>query len=248
MSIIKRKIAVLLLSIISLTPLNAQDQTVGLFINKPGACEGYTLFSPIRYNTTYLIDMQGRLVHKWESDYTPGLSVYLLENGNLLHTGKVPNPTFEGGGKGGRVQIIQWDGTVIWDFVYSSDQYLQHHDVEMLPNGNVLLVAYELKTQSEALDAGRDPSFLYQRELWPDHIVEIEPVGATGGIVVWEWHIWDNLIKDKYTRKEKYGVVKDHPELMHINYVHSMTAEWKNTNAIDYNEEMDKIIITINKM
>ena len=84
-----------LLCITSLMPLNAQDQTVGLFINKDGACEGYTLFSPIRYTTTYLIDMQGRLVHKWESNYTPGLSVYLLENGNLLRTAKINNPTFE---------------------------------------------------------------------------------------------------------------------------------------------------------
>lgn len=235
-----------LLGITSLMPLNAQDQTVGLFINEDGAFEGYTFFAPIRYTTTYLIDMQGRLVHKWESNYTPGLSVYLLENGNLLRTAKVNNPVFEKGG--GRVQIIQWDGTVIWDFEYSDTLHYHHHDVEMMPNGNVLMIAYEMKTEAEALAAGREPSLLYDKELWPDHIIEVEPDGATGGNIVWEWHIWDHLIQDCYPEKENYGVVEDHPELMDINYVFSISADWNHTNAIDYNGDLDQILICLHQM
>ena len=43
------------------------DRTVGLLRNESGAFQGYTLFSPRHYNTTYLIDMEGHLVHKWEA-------------------------------------------------------------------------------------------------------------------------------------------------------------------------------------
>ncbi|MBK7295857.1 MAG: hypothetical protein IPI91_03970 [Flavobacteriales bacterium] len=31
-----------------------------------------------------------------------------------------------------------------------------HHDAEVLPNGNVLVIAWELKTMQEAWNAGRD--------------------------------------------------------------------------------------------
>ncbi len=49
---------------------------------------GYTLFAPMMNSkTTYLIDMEGSLVHKWESEYTPGSYAMLLPNGNLLRGG-----------------------------------------------------------------------------------------------------------------------------------------------------------------
>ena len=96
----------------------AQEQTVGLFFNDSEAFNGYTLFAPIRYTTTYLIDNDGRLVHSWESDYHPGQSVYLLENSHLLRTAKVDDHyRFNAGGYGGRVQEFTWDGTLMWDYI-----------------------------------------------------------------------------------------------------------------------------------
>jgi hypothetical protein len=209
----------ILLGFILGNPAYAQDQTVGLFKNEAGAFEGYTLFAPSRNKTTYLIDMNGLLVNKWESNYQPGQSVYLLENGNLLRTMFVNNQTFKAGGAGGGVQEIDWDGDIIWEYQYSSDTYLHHHDVEMLPNGNVLMIAWELKSRTECIDAGRNPSLLVDNELWPDLIIEVEPDGATGGNIVWEWHIWDHLVQDYDSQNENYGVVKDHPELLDVNYV-----------------------------
>ena len=88
-------------------------QETGLILKKESAFEGYNLFAPITSTTTFLIDMEGRIVNTWESDYEPGQSVYLLENGNLLHTafvGPAANRTFHGGGAGGRVQEFTWDG------------------------------------------------------------------------------------------------------------------------------------------
>ena len=70
------------------------------------------------------------------------------------------NRRIAAGGVGGRVERIAWDGTLLWEFEYSSNEVQHQHDVEQLPNGNVLLIGWELKTEAEALAAGRDPSML----------------------------------------------------------------------------------------
>jgi len=210
--------------------------------------DGYTLFAPMRSTTTYLIDNSGEVVHTWESAYKPRLSVYLLENGNILRTAFLgSNPTFPGGGAGGGVEKIDWGGTVVWDFEYSSDQYCLHHDVEMLPSGNILMIAWEYKTAAEAIAAGRNPD-LVTTKLCPDHIIEVEPTGATGGNIVWEWHVWDHLIQDYDSTKENYGVVADHPELVNINFVVQgpyLLWDWNHTNSVDYDQEFDQIILSV---
>lgn len=217
------------------------ERTVGLMLREEGAYEGYTLFAPLSWNVTYLIDMDGRQVHSWPGDYYPGNSVYLLENGHLLHTCNMNNAKFTGGGTGGRVQEVDWDGNVIWEFEYSTTAHCQHHDVEFMPNGNILMIAWEYKSNIEAIEAGRDTSLLVDNELWPDHIIEVNP--ATDEIV-WEWHVWDHLIQDFDAIKANYGVVQDHPERIDINYTHGPGADWNHLNGIDYNEELDQIIVS----
>src|SRR5437773_5959491 len=91
---------------------------VGLIRNDPGAFQGYTLISPLQSTTTFLIDMNGRTVHSWETDSTPSSLAYLLENGHLLRAGAQANPPYGGGvaGGGGRIQELDWDGGLVWDF------------------------------------------------------------------------------------------------------------------------------------
>ncbi|MBW1766515.1 MAG: aryl-sulfate sulfotransferase [Deltaproteobacteria bacterium] len=226
----------------------------GLKMYSTGAFEGYTLFSPMKSNTTYLIDMFGRVVHTWESNFKPGLSVYLCENGNLLRTARVSNQRFGGtGGAGGRVQKFTWDGELVWDYGLDSDRYFQHHDIEQLPNGNVLMIAWEYKTYKEAVAAGRKPGLLGGGGLWPDVIIEVKPVGKTGGEIIWEWHMWDHVVQDNDPAKANYGVVKDHPELLDINYASSRGpgrrgGDWNHVNSVDYNEKLDQIVISLHNM
>jgi hypothetical protein len=146
----------------------------------------------------------------------------------------------QAGGTGGRIQLIDWDGTVLWDYRYLDDDHHQHHDIELMPNGNVLLIAWERKSQAEAIAAGRQS---IGGEMWPTEIVEIEPDGATGGNIVWEWHLWDHLIQDVDSTKSNYGKVSEHPELMDINYgyPHGTGGDWIHVNYIDYNETLDQI-------
>jgi hypothetical protein len=55
--------------------------------------------------------------------------------------------------------LFDWDETLIWEFEYSTDKYCLHHDAEILPNGNILMIAWEYKTASEAIAMGRNPNF-----------------------------------------------------------------------------------------
>lgn len=210
--------------------------------------DGQILFSPWVSTNTYLIDNTGDVKHTWSSNYSPGSAVWWLGNGTILRTIKVglgPGT----GGAGGGVQIIQWDGTLLWDFRYTSENYLSHHDVKSLPNGNVLLIAWEIKNYNEAIAAGRNPNILSDEGLLPDHIIEVKPTGPTAGEIVWKWHVWDHLIQDYDPTKENFGVVAEHPELVDINYVTitygDWILDWMHTNSIDYNEEFDQIIISV---
>ena len=225
-----------------------QEQTVGLFLNTPAAAPGYTLFAPMSYNVTYLIDNNGELVQSWSSEYRPGLSVYILENGDLLRTRIIQGQLFQTGGHGGGVEIIDWDGNLVWEFDYFSDQYWQHHDIESLPNGNVLLIAWEHKADATAIANGRNPNMLAGSQqpfgFWPDHIIEVNPESNS---IAWEWHVWDHLIQDYDSSKVNYGVVSDHPELVNLNYPSgpNTSGDWLHINAVDYNAELDQIILSV---
>ena len=200
--------------------LVAQEQRVGLVQNEKDAFKGYTLFAPLFSTTTYLIDMEGRVVNRWESDHEPGQSAYLLENGNLLRTafpGPESSHTFHGGGSGGKVQEFTWDGKLVWEFTCSNDSNMLHHDIARLSNGNILMIAWERKTPQEAAKAGRNPKKLGEEGLWSEQIIEVKPFGATTGEIVWKWHAWNHLVQDRIRTLPNYGKIADHPGRININ-------------------------------
>ena len=224
--------------------LSADSTTVGLLQSDTNACPGYTLFESSRSPVTYLIDNEGRYVHSWRSQYTPALTDYLLEDGNLLHTATVGNTHFTGGWAGGRVELLDWNDSLLWAYDYSNDFHCQHHDVEWLPNGHVLILAWEAKTRAEAIASGRDTCKLWSNELWPDHIIEVNPANDS---IVWQWHTWDHLVQDFDSTKANYGVVADHSELVDINFTPTGTAyaDWMHSNAVRYNPQFDQILIDV---
>ena len=237
----------------------------------PAVAEGYVLFTPLLSGTTYLIDRSAAVVHTWESDFAPGVSAYLLENGHLLRTARKNGPpSFLGGGDGGRLQEFGWDGDLVWEWVVASEDLLPHHDIAPLPNGNVLLIAWERKTREEAIRVGRDPDLVDSGGLRPDSLLEIRPDRPRGGRVVWEWHVWDHLIQDRDRRRGNYGDVSEHPELVDINgsrqqgftdeavrrlksigYLvgrggkNDSLADFMHTNSVAYNRRLDQIALSV---
>src|SRR5438132_6075055 len=194
---------------------------LGLSINDPKACQGYTLLATIESSQTYLLDMQGKVVRTWESDCSPALCPLLLENGHLLRPGSIGNDSRvfgPGPGVGGRVQEFTWEGELVWDFRFFNARQLPHHDLTRLPNGNVMMIVWDRKTAKETLAAGRRPELTGDSHLLSDSLVEIKPTGRTTGEVVWEWRLWDHLVQDFDKIKANYRNVAEHPELVNINY------------------------------
>lgn len=233
----------------------AQTQTVGLFQNDPQTEEGYILWAPILAPDIYLMDNCGRIVHSWNNGLTLGNSMYLLEDGSLLRTAKqaTVNSQIQVGGSGERIQRVSWEGDLLWEYFMVGDTFRAHHDIAALPNGNVLILAFDLKNKSQSLQAGRDPALLTEDMIFTEYLVEVEPTGPNTGDVVWEWHLWDHLIQEFDPSKDNFGVVRDHPEKLDLNFINSAVgnpgeADWIHSNALAYNPYLDQIILSSQRL
>jgi hypothetical protein len=240
---------------------NPTPAKLGLLLNDPQAFQGYTLLAPLDSTSTYLLDMQGKVVQTWTSDCTPALFPMVLENGHLLRPGSIgPDSRIFGPqpGVGGRIQEFTWEGKLVWDYRFYNARQLPHHDMTRLPNGNVLLVVSDRKTNEESVAAGRRPELIGDSYLIPDSLVEIRPTGPTTGEVVWEWHLWDHLVQDFDKTKANYGTVREHPELVNLNYTDDepdppaaaprprrISPDWTHFNGVAYNAELDQIVVSV---
>lgn len=223
---------------------SSAQRTIGLFVNEEQSFEGYTLFAPSSSTITYLIDNCGKQVHYWESDTRPGLAAYLLENGLLLRTGLAFSTTFAAGGIGGKIELLDWESNLVWETTFADSLYHQHHDIEYLPNGNILVLAWEYHSRDEAIANGRNLNFL-GNALWSEAIFEIKPVGTNEAEIVWEWHLWDHIIQEHDSSKLNFGLVQEHPEKVDLNFVtqNASTSDWIHANSVDYNPVLDQIIL-----
>jgi hypothetical protein len=191
----------------------------GLRRAEPGATPGYVLFAPIRSRATFLVDGLGETVHTWEGQ-DGAIQVALLDDGSVLRSERIEdNPVFHGGGLGGRIRRVGKDGATLWEYVLSDEQNCLHHGFELLPNGNVLCIAWERLTRDEAIGLGRDPAVITDG-LWSDWVFELRPTPPTGGEIVWEWHAKDHLIQDFDPTKPNHGSVPARPERIDINGDH----------------------------
>ena len=119
------------------------------------AFEGYTLFSMSGGQDAYLIDMEGRVCHRWHLD--EGISYgFLLDNGGLLiRTMSSADQRFGGRSDAAEGLVPQdrhnaileldWNGKVVWEY----RNPMVHHDFVRLANGNTLAVVREESQKME---------------------------------------------------------------------------------------------------
>jgi len=215
--------------------------------------DGVILFTPMgelgeESFTTYLLDQNSNVLNSWPHERGPASMPYMLPDSSFIYPYRVENPTMTSGGVGGGIRRIKWDGTIIWDYKIADDTYQHHHDVEPLPCGNILVIAWERKTAAEAYEKGRVEINNVLNEMWSCAILELNPF--TGNID-WEWHLWDHLIQDVDSTLENFGIISDHPELFDINLGNvgnsggdGPNADWIHLNSVDYNPELDQFVLS----
>ncbi len=162
---------------------------VGLIYHSPVfSYKGYTLVSSNTADFAVLVDMEGRVCHRW--DYHGGIAYgKLLLNGNLLIR-TAPDPDYEetrglGGGSASIVEL-DWDSVKVWEY----DDPALHHDYQRLLNGNTIYLRWEPMPAdlSVRVRGGNrtpeDPILMLG-----DTIREVSPDGD----MVAEWRTWENL-------------------------------------------------------
>jgi len=214
------------------------QNTVGLLSYDPmKSFDGYNLIYPHRQPNVYLINNCGEIVHTWEdsAQFVPGNTAYLLDNGDLVKTKRTVSSTTDriwAGGGGATVEIRSWDNDLKWSYTLNDSTRRLHHDIAVTHDGNILMLAWELKNVDECQMAGRDTSNLDDREMWPDMIIEVDPDTDS---IVWEWHVWDHLIQDHDNSVDNFGVVAVNPNLVDVNFpLDRRHPDWMHSNSMDY--------------
>ncbi|MCC6958528.1 MAG: aryl-sulfate sulfotransferase [Dehalococcoidia bacterium] len=201
----------------------------GLTHHAPGlSFKGYTLIAPIGQDFTLLLDMDGRIVHRWR---TPGFRPFcprLMPDGRLLvlsneagvERPKEPGPRDQPpsapaiyrliGGAATDVLELDWDGTITWRY----SNLAIHHDFAVLKNGNVVLPEFQEVPEDLAkrVRGGVRKPGEKLPPLISDDFIEVDRAGA----VVDRIHLWELLdpVKDPIGPLERRW-------------------EWTHTNAVD---------------
>jgi len=186
---------------------------------------GYTLVTPGRGDGAYLIDLEGRIVHRWSFENLRPSYGRLLDNGNLLMSAVDANepappedeptrkpPSLErhvmrlGGHRTSLVEV-DWHGNVVWRY----DNHFQHHDFIRLPNGNTMFPEWvELPARRDKAVQG---GYRLPREKLPpmlgDDLVEINAEGKEVRRIE-AWKLFD-------PRRDPISPVRRRWEWMHLN-------------------------------
>ena len=198
--------------------------------------EGLTLITDKGFDSpppflSLLIDNDYNIINEWYHDCRATSIAYLMPDSSLI----LPCSN--------RLKRIDWDGNIIWDYYINDDEYINHHDIEPLTNGNILVICWELKTKEEAIAAGRQNINGVMSTLV---ILELRPVGENAAQIIWKWHAWDHLIQDIDSLLPNFGIISENPQLIDINLVENLhnNGDWLHTNSIHYSPVLDQIILS----
>lgn len=201
----------------------------------------WDLVSRLDATTTTAYDTAGAVTDSWAGTGVGASVAYFFPDGRLVRPSVYPGGSFNGGGKGGRVQVFNAAGAVENTLVLATSTMWQHHDVCPMPNGNILCIVWDLHTQAEGLAAGRTG---LATAIWSEMLLEIRPTGGTTYEVVWQWKLWNHLIQDANSALGNFGVVSAHPELVDINLGTINGGDWVHMNAVDYDATRDEIVVS----
>ena len=193
--------------------------------------------------SVYLMNMMGEVVHVWENvKGTP----QLLPDGNLFAQG----------------MIMDWDGNVLWEYNPGRDsnrpELIPSHDARRIWNKKLkqwtMICHTDCPiTQAQAVAAGADPSVNYGAS--PSRLTRYAGTIEVNmnKEIIWEWRFIDHTCQSKNPAWPNYvSDVKLAPGKLDVNWktdaqqpdgVAGLAGSWVYTNSIDYNEDLDHIMM-----
>lgn len=203
----------------------------GINYNSDEALESYTLFETS--SATYLIDNCGEILNEWPVVFTDNHSK-LLPNGNIIYI------------QNNQVIEMNFNGVITKRTSTSESDLMLNYEVIVLENGNYLCLARRIRTSSFFTQNGYNPSL--GTPSYDDAVVEIVPVT---GQIVWEWNISDHVIQERSSSLNNYGEINQNPRLLNLDAI--STYDWTRDetfmlNGMDYNAELDQIVISVRKI
>ena len=176
-----------LLAFVTATSLHAYEALQGptelLYWDKTNSYNGYTWFG-VR-GKTYLLDMEGRVMHTWPIGTNP----HLLTNGNVLDA-STDDPSGFGGFK-----EVDWNGSNVWSYTETRTNYVPHHDFLRIFNPKLnayttLYIANKTVSSNQCIAAGCNPANGQNyNTAQMDAIVEVD----MSGTIVWEWWFYNHF-------------------------------------------------------
>lgn len=217
------------------------DKGTVTYYNKDLVSDSYILVNDALAPAVYLMDKNANVIYEWDlGGKSIGNDAVLEDDGVLLAALRYDESTdILFGGYGGEIQTIAKDGTTLWDFTYATSEYRTHHDIERLPNGNILAIAWEKIPQEQAIANGS----IQNIDLFLESVIEID---TSTKEIIWEWHSIDHIVQDVDDTKSNYGSIVDNPQLININFNSYEDGNLMHVNGIDYDSVNDLIYLSVN--
>ncbi len=237
----KKIVAVLTLAVlagVSHAYERLQGPTELLYWDKAQTYDGYTFFGA--NGTTFLLDMEGRMVHTWPV----GVNPRLLDNGHVLDAVGSNINAFT------TFTELDWNGSNVWQHTESRTGYYPHHDFLRIYNKKLgadttLYIANKAITSNECIAAGCNPASAPYTNVTVDAVVEVD----ASGTVVWEWCFFDHGIQDYSAAKSNYvgsgKTISNFTGRINLNLAgRPLTNDWLHCTSLDYNTNLDQIVIS----
>lgn len=230
----------------------------------PDVQPGYMLIHEVndrgdmqKSNRTILMDEFGKVAQTWSSKnrLSEATVSYLLPDGNLLRTSSKRSWVVMDGkfpiGANGTITKINKDGDVLWEWDhFEIGAEALHHDIELMPNGNILAISWSMIFVDKAkemgwIQQGSNPRIIL------DKVYEIKPNydDGRGAKVVWVWDAADHMIQNHDPKLNNFGDPADHPGRLDINYTQLDTTQFNagqlfHTNSVSYKADEGIIMLS----
>lgn len=158
----------------------AEENANGVvFLNPDKAYNGYNFYSTRSSGEVFLLDMDGKRVHRWS--YTP------IQGSGSDHAVRLENGDLAVIKKDHELLRLSWDSRPIW-----KKELVVHHDVAQAPDGSFYVIIREQRLQGFSVIV-REKKLDKEIRVWFDAILHL----TADGEEIDGWSTYDHLVELK---------------------------------------------------